>query len=56
MRRTIQDLLEDPLAHGLLKGEYLPGDVIVVTRRGDGLHLTVDRKLNKDVEAASVVE
>jgi len=44
MRRTIQDLLEDPLAHGLLKGDYKAGDTVTVTRRGDELRLTVAPK------------
>jgi ATP-dependent Clp protease ATP-binding subunit ClpC len=35
MRRTIQDLLEDPLATGLLDGRFQPGDTITATRRGD---------------------
>lgn len=40
MRRAIQDLLEDPLAMGILNGEFQPGDVITATRRGDSLQLT----------------
>jgi ATP-dependent Clp protease ATP-binding subunit ClpC len=42
MRRTIQDLLEDPLATGLLDGKFREGDTITVTRRGDVLHLTAE--------------
>ena len=40
MRRAIQDLLEDPLATGLLDGRFIPGDIITATRRGDQLALT----------------
>jgi ATP-dependent Clp protease ATP-binding subunit ClpC len=40
MRRTIQDLLEDPLAMGLLDGNIRSGDIVSATRRGDILHLT----------------
>ncbi len=41
MRRTIQELLEDPLAHGLLNGDYQDGDTIVVKRGTDGLELSL---------------
>jgi ATP-dependent Clp protease ATP-binding subunit ClpC len=40
MRRAIQDLIEDPLAHGLLSLQFKQGDTVVVTRRGDKLHLS----------------
>ena len=40
MRRAIQDLIEDPLATGILDGKFTAGDMITVTRRGDLLHLT----------------
>jgi len=40
MRRAVQDLLEDPLATGLLDGRFNPGDIITATRRGDAMHLT----------------
>src|SRR6185437_14492487 len=43
MRRTIQDLLEDPLATGLLDGHIRTGDTITVTRRGDELQLAASR-------------
>lgn len=33
MRRAIQDLIEDPLAVGMLKSEYKEGDVISVTAK-----------------------
>jgi ATP-dependent Clp protease ATP-binding subunit ClpC len=39
MRRAIQNLIEDPLAEGLLHGRFQPGDVIVVDRGGDDLTL-----------------
>jgi ATP-dependent Clp protease ATP-binding subunit ClpC len=42
MRRAIQDLLEDPLATGLLDGRFQPGHTVSVTRRGDVLQLTAD--------------
>src|SRR5204863_1997705 len=43
MRRTIQNLIEDPLAEGLLHGRFRPGDVIIVDRGGDDL--TLETKL-----------
>ncbi len=39
MRRTIQNLIEDPLAEGLLHGRFKPGDVVAVDRAGDDLTL-----------------
>ncbi|TME36557.1 MAG: ATP-dependent Clp protease ATP-binding subunit [Chloroflexi bacterium] len=39
MRRAIQNLIEDPLAEGLLHGRFQPGDVVVVDRAGDDLTL-----------------
>ncbi len=40
MRRAIQDLIEDPLASALLRGQFKPGSVISVTRKGDQLELS----------------
>jgi ATP-dependent Clp protease ATP-binding subunit ClpC len=39
MRRAIQNLIEDPLAEGLLHGRFQPGDVILVDRGEDDLTL-----------------
>jgi ATP-dependent Clp protease ATP-binding subunit ClpC len=39
MRRAIQNLIEDPLAEGLLHGRFQPGDVVLVDRTGDDLTL-----------------
>ena len=43
MRRAIQDLLEDPLATGLLDGRFNTGDTITATRRTDQIHLSAER-------------
>jgi ATP-dependent Clp protease ATP-binding subunit ClpC len=43
MRRVIQELLEDPLAAGVLSGEFAAGDTVTVTRKGDELELSVKR-------------
>jgi ATP-dependent Clp protease ATP-binding subunit ClpC len=39
LRRALQTLLEDPLAEGVLRGEYHPGDTIVVDVHADALAL-----------------
>ncbi len=39
MRRAIQNLIEDPLAEGLLHGRFQPGDLVLVDRAGDDLTL-----------------
>jgi ATP-dependent Clp protease ATP-binding subunit ClpC len=39
MRRAIQNLIEDPLAEGLLHGRFQPGDMVLVDRAGDDLTL-----------------
>ncbi|TAK89604.1 ATP-dependent Clp protease ATP-binding subunit [Patescibacteria group bacterium] len=39
MRRAIQDMIEDPLAIGVLKGEYKEGDTVSITAKGDELVL-----------------
>jgi len=49
MRRAIQNLIEDPLAEGLLHGRFRPGDVVLVDRVGDDL--TLETKQSADVEA-----
>jgi ATP-dependent Clp protease ATP-binding subunit ClpC len=39
MRRAIQNLIEDPLAEGLLHGRFQPGDTVLVDRVADDLTL-----------------
>jgi ATP-dependent Clp protease ATP-binding subunit ClpA len=58
MRRAIQDLLEDPLATGILDGRFNPGDTVSATRRGDALQLAViqSTSLESTVEEASISE
>ncbi len=41
LRRTIQNLIEDPLAEHLLLGRYKPGDTIVVDLDPDGKGLAI---------------
>ncbi|HUD10780.1 MAG TPA: ATP-dependent Clp protease ATP-binding subunit [Candidatus Saccharimonadia bacterium] len=56
MRRTIQDLLEDPLAMGLLDGNIRSGDTITAVRRVDVLHLTSEHSLQEEVSPADETE
>src|SRR5439155_25692347 len=37
MRRAIQDLIEDPLAEGLLHGRFSPGETVFIDRQGEDL-------------------
>src|SRR5579884_1209530 len=39
LRRTIQNLVEDPLAEGLLQGKFLPGSRVLVDRNEEGISL-----------------
>ena len=45
MRRTIQNLIEDPLAEGLLHGRFKAGDTVEVDRQGDDLVMMPKREL-----------
>jgi len=42
LRRTIQNLVEDPLAEGMLLGKFHPGSRIVVTKTEDGIELKTE--------------
>ncbi|MBV9543101.1 MAG: NDP-hexose 4-ketoreductase, partial [Chloroflexi bacterium] len=42
MRRAIQNLIEDPLAEGLLHGRFQSGDIVLVDRQADDL--TIETK------------
>ena len=41
LKRVIQNMIEDPLANGILSGEFESGDTISVLREGDDLRLFV---------------
>jgi ATP-dependent Clp protease ATP-binding subunit ClpC len=41
LRRTIQNLIEDPLAEGLLQGKYRPGDIVEAVVRNNTVELEV---------------
>jgi ATP-dependent Clp protease ATP-binding subunit ClpC len=53
MRRAIQNLIEDPLAEGLLHGRFQPGDVVLIDRVGDDL--TLETKQSAPAEEAEKV-
>ncbi len=50
MRRAIQNLIEDPLAEGLLHGRFQPGDIVLVDRAGDDLTLETKQVVEPPVE------
>jgi ATP-dependent Clp protease ATP-binding subunit ClpC len=50
MRRAIQNLIEDPLAEGLLHGRFQPGDVVVVDRVADNLTLETKQVVSAQEE------
>ncbi len=54
MRRAIQNLIEDPLAEGLLHGRFQPGDTVLVDRGGDDLTLET-KQAAPEPEAAEKV-
>jgi len=49
LRRTIQQLVEDPLCEALLSGEFKPGDAVTIGRTADGIELKVrDRAVTEN--------
>jgi ATP-dependent Clp protease ATP-binding subunit ClpB len=55
LKRVIQKRLVDPLALGLLKGEYTAGDVVVVDAVDGGLSFTRTRAVPQEEPVAAVV-
>jgi ATP-dependent Clp protease ATP-binding subunit ClpC len=47
LRRTIQRLVEDPLAEGLLQGRYHPGDLVEAVVENDELVLQVRSRIEQ---------
>jgi hypothetical protein len=56
MRRAIQNLIEDPLAEGLLHGRFQPGDTVLVDRAGEDLTLETKPATPEAEEAKVPVE
>ncbi|HEX8732332.1 MAG TPA: AAA family ATPase, partial [Ktedonobacterales bacterium] len=44
LRRTIQNLIEDPLAEGLLQGKFRPGDIVEAVVRNGEVELEVHER------------
>ncbi len=44
LRRTIQNLIEDPLAEGLLQGKFRPGDIVEAVVRDGSVELEVHER------------
>ena len=55
LRRTIQRLVEDPLAEDLLQGRYTAGDTVKVDVTKDGITLLKDGEIEQDVYKRQVV-
>ena len=53
LRRTIQRLVQDPLALQILEGKVLPGDQVVVDRDGQKDVMRFERKPAKQPAAAA---
>lgn len=51
LRRTIQNMIEDPLANGILAGQIGPGDQVSVIKEGNSLKLVTMSKRKPKVEA-----
>jgi ATP-dependent Clp protease ATP-binding subunit ClpA len=47
MRRSIQRLIQDPLALRLLAGEFLGGETVVVDRDGEGAKLKFEKEVGQ---------
>jgi len=43
MRRTIQNLIEDPVSEKIISSEVKPGDFIVVSGENDEIHFNIKR-------------
>jgi ATP-dependent Clp protease ATP-binding subunit ClpC len=54
MRRAIQNLIEDPLAEGLLHGRFQPGDTVLVDRGGEDLTLETKQVVEPEPEPEKV--
>jgi ATP-dependent Clp protease ATP-binding subunit ClpC len=47
LRRTIQNMVEDPLAEGLLQGKFRPGDIVEAMVENDELTLEVRQRFEQ---------
>jgi len=47
VRRKVQELLEDPLAQGILDGDFIEGDIVQIIKTGDTVKLKKKSKQSK---------
>jgi ATP-dependent Clp protease ATP-binding subunit ClpC len=52
LRRTIQNLVEDPLAEGMLQGKFQTGSRVVVERVEDGIDLVPEGQETRELSVA----
>jgi ATP-dependent Clp protease ATP-binding subunit ClpC len=52
LRRTIQNLVEDPLAEGMLQGKFATGSRVVVERKDDGIDLVPEGQETRELSVA----
>jgi ATP-dependent Clp protease ATP-binding subunit ClpC len=52
LRRTIQNLVEDPLAEGMLQGKFPAGSRVVVQRTEDGIELNPEGQETRELSVA----
>jgi ATP-dependent Clp protease ATP-binding subunit ClpC len=55
LRRTIQNMVEDPMAEGLLQRRFHPGDVVVAIVRDGVLELEVQERINPPQAQAALL-
>ncbi|MBV9282784.1 MAG: ATP-dependent Clp protease ATP-binding subunit, partial [Chloroflexi bacterium] len=56
LRRTIQNLVEDPLAEGMLQGTFSPGARLLVDRGDDGIDLRIEDEARPPTPELSIAE
>jgi ATP-dependent Clp protease ATP-binding subunit ClpC len=52
LRRTIQNLIEDPLAEGMLQGKFYPGSRVLVDKGEDGIDLRAEDAPARELSVA----
>ncbi|GAC1531811.1 MAG: hypothetical protein NVS2B16_38020 [Chloroflexota bacterium] len=52
LRRTIQNMVEDPLAEGMLQGRFYPGCRILLDRSGDDITLQTEEATTPELSVA----
>lgn len=55
LRRTVQQLVEDPLCEGLLEGKFKPGDTILIDRADDEIQLCLKERSGSDEIAVPIL-